>query len=159
MPAGRPRTTTPPKKELIELGEELVKWATEETKEIRIRYCEWYNLVKGITKKEWEMMLEKPEFQCYYEKARTALAKRWIDGTVNSSIAHRFLRIYCPEVKRDEEEKLEYEAKIAQKTQLPQNDELSSERIKNAKLMAENAELKALNGCKPQASSVDLPSQ
>lgn len=106
MPAGRPRSAIPEKEELIELGKDLVQWASEKQKKgesIRVRFCDWYT-DRGFIRKQWEHMREKPEFQWYYERARTLLALRYIDGTVNQSIAHRYLRIYDPEV-RDEEDK------------------------------------------------------
>jgi hypothetical protein len=103
---GRPRTAIPEKEELIELGKDLVEWASAVQKKgepLRARYCEWYT-AQGFIRKQWEHMREKPEFQWYYERARTILATKYIDGTVNHSIAHRYLRIYDPEV-RDEEDK------------------------------------------------------
>lgn len=106
MPTGRPRSAIPEKEELIELGKDLVQWASEKQKKgesIRVRFCDWYT-DRGFIRKQWEHMREKPEFQWYYERARTLLALRYIDGTVNQSIAHRYLRIYDPEV-RDEEDK------------------------------------------------------
>jgi hypothetical protein len=106
MPAGRPRSAIPEKDDLIKLGENLVKWAIakqEEGEAIRVRFCDWYT-EEGYIRKQWEHMREKPEFQWYYERARSLLALRYIDGTVNQSIAHRYLRIYDPEL-RDEENK------------------------------------------------------
>lgn len=106
MPAGRPRSAIPEKDELIKLGEKLVTWASERQKKgeaIRVRFCDWYT-EEGFVRKQWEHMREKPEFQWYYERARSLLALRYVDGTVNQSIAHRYLRMYDPEV-RDEEDK------------------------------------------------------
>lgn len=103
---GRPRTTIPQKDELIELGKDLVAWASEKQKKgepIRVRFCDWYT-DRGFIRKQWEGFRDLPEFAWYYEKARSILALRYIDGTVNQSIAHRYLRIYDPEV-RDEEDK------------------------------------------------------
>ena len=48
-------------------------------------------------------MLDTPEFRPYYEAAQTYLADKWIDGTINHSIAHRYLRIYDPEVREQED--------------------------------------------------------
>lgn len=106
MPIGRPRTATPEKEDLISLGELLVKWALQKQEEgepIRVRFCDWYTQL-GFIRKQWEHMREKPEFQWYYERARSALALRYLDGTVNPSIAHRYIRMYDPEL-RDSEDK------------------------------------------------------
>ncbi len=120
MVSGRLRTTTPEDPELIKLGQELVKWATDEkTDELRCRFSQWYSLIKGITHNEWDLMLQKPVFRGYYEKAQTALAQKYVDGSVKDSIGHRFLRIYSPEVKhqenQDKEDDLERELEIKKK--------------------------------------------
>lgn len=119
MVAGRPRTVCPEKEELIELGKDLVSWASEELpedcKEIRCRFCQWYSLKQGLCYDDWELMIRKPEFIVYYEQAQALLGQKFIDGTVNPSISHRFLRIYSPEVKRDENEKAEFEAGLKAK--------------------------------------------
>lgn len=108
----RPRTAVPEKEELIKLGQELLQWATEEIdakeRPYRFRFCHWYSLKKGILDKEWELMVQKEEFKVYYESARVALSLRLTDGTIKDSLAHRFLRIYCPEVKREEDETARY---------------------------------------------------
>lgn len=113
MPAGRPRSAIPEKDELIDLGKDLVAWAAEKVKKgepIRVRYCDWYT-DRGFIRKQWEHMREKPEFQWYYERARTLLGLKYVDGTVNQSIAHRYLRIYDPEV-RDAEDKDENDKEL-----------------------------------------------
>lgn len=111
MAGGRPRTVTPEPEELIKLGQELVTWASEPTKELRCRFAQWYSIVKGITHYQWDKMVEKEEFRGYYEKAQTYLGQRYIDGSVKEGIAHRFLRRYCPEVKHEENEEMEQKAK------------------------------------------------
>jgi len=109
---GRPRTTVPEKEELIKLGQDLVQWATEETDELRCRYCQWYCLKHGFVRKHWDLMLQKPEFRVYYEMAQASLAKRYIDGSINPSIAHRLLPIYLPEVKEEEKEAKKFESDL-----------------------------------------------
>lgn len=106
MPAGRPRTTSPPPEECIELGKEIVKWATEKTKkdEKRLFLKQWWCLVKGMSKNEWDALCHT-EFLPYYQKAQVAIATRYIDGTVNPSIAQRFLRLYFPDLQKNEDEK------------------------------------------------------
>lgn len=98
-----PRRVCPDDEELVVLGEQLVQWATEETDELRCRFPQWYSLIQGITGEQWRLMLAKPVFYPYYEQARVGLAQRYMDGTICPSIAHRFLRIFTPEVKEEEE--------------------------------------------------------
>lgn len=107
MAGGRPRTTTPPPEEVIKLGEDLVQWINEPCPDgqFRNRWCEWYAIKHNMIKEEWKLLLQKPEFRPYYEKAQAYLGSKWINGDINHSIAHRFLRIYCPEVKDEEDEK------------------------------------------------------
>lgn len=111
---GRPRTLIPETKELIELGEHLVKWASEKQKKgenLRVRFCDWYT-DQGFVRKQWEAFRDHPDFNWYYEKARSLMALRYIDGTVNQSIAHRYLRMYDPEVRDDENDKAKFEAEL-----------------------------------------------
>lgn len=105
LTSGRPRSVIPEKEELIELGKDLIEWASTQQKKgdpIRVRFCDWYT-DRGFIRKQWEEFRDKPEFSWYYEKARSLMALRYIDGTVNQSIAHRYLRIYDPELKNEED--------------------------------------------------------
>jgi hypothetical protein len=119
MPAGAPRTTSPPKEEVIKLGIALVKWATEKTPEdepLRSRFCEWYTLEEiGMIRRDWEALIRLEEFRMYYERAQAALGRRLIDGTVNPSIGHRFMWHYVPEAKEQEIEKMTIQAEITAK--------------------------------------------
>lgn len=139
MPAGRPRTTTPEKEELIELGRDLVSWAEEETKELRCRFCEWYSLKQGLLRREWDLMCQKPEFRVYYEQAQTLLAKRYIDGTISPSIAHRFIRIYNPDVKQDEDQQ------VSLSNAIPPQSDLIDLQNKNMELQAKLEKYESIN--------------
>lgn len=107
---GRPRTI-PEDEELVELGKELVEWAHEKTDEWRVRWAEWYT-AKGFIRKQWDRMIDTPSFRVYYERAQCGLAKKFLNGTVNQSLAHRFLRIYCPEVAAEEDKVKENDLRI-----------------------------------------------
>ena len=103
-PGGRPRTSIPEKEELIKLGEDLLLWASTKVKgELRCRWCEWFAKRHFFLRKQWKRMIDTEEFRPYYEAAQAYLADRWIDGTINQSIAHRYLRIYDPELKEEED--------------------------------------------------------
>lgn len=111
MGIGRPRTCIPDDEELIRLGEDLLQWASEKKKgELRCRWCEWYSRKHFIIRKEWKRMLDTPTFRPYYEAAQTFLAEKWIDGTINASIAHRYLRLYEPELREIEDADADAEA-------------------------------------------------
>jgi len=112
---GRPRTTTPPPEELIELGKDMVRWATEKTSELRFHLNQWYCLKLGISHADFELMKDKPEFHPYYEQARIAISKRYVDSSIAPPIAQRFIRHYFPEVKGDEDDTLRLKAELAKK--------------------------------------------
>ncbi len=150
MAGGRPRTAIPEKSELIKLGEELVAWAKTKINEgepIRVRFCDWYT-EQGFIRNQWEQMTEKPEFRWYHERARSILALRYVDGTVNQSIAHRYLRIYDLDV-RDEENytlQVKLDKELEQKKKLIDHqskadkaDSLTPEQISQRKANIKNA--------------------
>ena len=111
MVSGRLRTTAPSDEELEKLGEDLLVWAAEKKKgELRCRWCEWYSRKHFFIRKEWKRMIDTPIFRPYYEAAQTYLAEKWIDGTINASIAHRYLRLYEPELRESEDADAEAEA-------------------------------------------------
>lgn len=104
MPAGRPRTCVPEREELIKLGEDLLEWASEKKKgELRCRWCEWYAKKHFFIRKQWKRMLDTEEFRPYYESAQVFLGEKWIDGTIHQSIAQRYLRLYDPELREQED--------------------------------------------------------
>jgi len=99
MTAGRPRTVSLEPKEMIKLGEEMLQWLVD-NKAIHVK--QWYSLEKGISKKQWKMMIDLPEFTPYYELALNLVSIKYIDGTINNSIAQRFIRHYFEEVRTDD---------------------------------------------------------
>ena len=110
---GSPRTISPPPHEAVALGEKLVTWATENNKDnlLRSRFCEWYTLPEiNMIRREWEALIRIPEFRIYYERARAALGRKYLDGTINTSIGHRLMWHYVPEVEDQEVAKIKYQA-------------------------------------------------
>lgn len=143
MVAGRPRTTTPPPKEVVKLGQEMVKWFKTEPVRKKYHLNQWWSLEKEMLKSEWDALCQKDEFLAYYERARHIVAQRYIDGSINPSIAQRFLRLYYPELKKDEDDKMKqriaYEIELrqaaAQSLITPPNDEKIDEIIDNLKTL------------------------
>ena len=91
-PAHRPRSVTPPMEDMIALGEEMVKWVKERPKTLHL--SEWYTIEKGYTYNQWKTFIQKTEFLPHYERATKMIALRYLDGTINPTIASRFLRNY-----------------------------------------------------------------
>jgi len=112
MAGGRPRTVSPPPEECIELGEEMVKWVSENSP---THLSEWYSIEKFIPWKMWNAMCELPEFLPYYEKALNIIARNARDGTLDKSIAQRFLSLYHRDLKQQEREEKAYESSLRQK--------------------------------------------
>lgn len=116
MGTGRPRALTPSKEEVIELGKELVEWVSVEDKDNpRLMFAEFYSGVKHILRREWKALLKLDDFAPYYEQAQQILAKRCLDGTMEKSFGHRYLRLYDRELTQEEDKLLAYKAELARK--------------------------------------------
>jgi hypothetical protein len=111
-PGGRPRTSSPSPEECIELGKDLVEWVTEETTEKRLLFSQWWSLKQGMLKKEWKALKEIPQFLPYYEQAQSALALKAIDGTMEKSFGHRYIRLYDRELIEEENNQARFDAEL-----------------------------------------------
>ena len=114
--SGRKRTSTPSPEECIELGEELLKWATEETEEFRFRFAQWYSVKKHILRKDWKNLIKSPEFSPYYEEVQSIFADRCLDGTVKEGFGNRYLRLYDRDLIEEENEHAKFEAQLRKDT-------------------------------------------
>ncbi len=110
-PVGKPRTVSPPSNDCVELGEDLVKWATEETKEWRCLFQQWYSMKKGILRKDWKALIQVPEFLPYYEKAQSALAVK-CQILMKEGFGQRYLRLYDRNLVEEENENKKFELQI-----------------------------------------------
>lgn len=115
MVAGRPRTVSYEKEEMIKLGEELLIWATEETDEFRFLFQQFYSIKKGIIRKDWKSIVQMPEFLPYYEMAQTILANKCINGYVSEGFGHRYLKYYDPNLQYHEREEKQFESDLRKK--------------------------------------------
>lgn len=120
---GAPRRVSPCESDLIKLGEEMVAWC-QQHKPLHIKF--WYSIEKGILFSEWDTITQKPEFLPYFEKAMAIVSGNYIDGTINPSIAQRFMRVYFKDVKREENELIEFEAKVKRAEVDNQTEELKA---------------------------------
>lgn len=111
---GRPRTVSLEPEEMKKLGEEMLKWIVENDA-IHIKL---FPLHKGISRKDFNAMRMIPEFLHYYETALDIVSVKYIDGTINNSIAQRFLRHYFGELRQDDtkqkKEDLAFQKEIAE---------------------------------------------
>lgn len=120
-PGGRPRIKNlyESKEECIALGKELVKWATEPTTEWRCLMGQFYCMKKGILRHEWKAILQRKEFLPYYQTAQQALAVKALDGTMEKSFGHRYIRLYDRELIEAENEQARIDADL-KKTSEPE---------------------------------------
>ncbi len=109
MPAGRPRTSTPPPEEMIKLGEEMLAWV-KKNKPLHLSH--WYSIEKFITDKVWENMQVAPEFSPYYEQALKIVGQQYLDKTskVRDSISQRWQRVYFKDLRKSEDSDLDADA-------------------------------------------------
>ena len=144
---GAPRTVSPGKEDCIALGKELVEWAkVEDENNPHLLFGEWYSLIKGILRKEWKTLVQASDFLPYYEKAQKILSKRCIDGTMEKSFGHRYLRYYDRELTEDENELLKLKSDlIKNENEAKENaTEIKEAMEELAATKARNAELEAL---------------
>jgi len=109
MAGGRPRFVSLPPKEMEDLGKEMLAWIKLNKP---IHLCQWYTIEKGFTYNEWKSFIQIPESLPYYEQALKLVGMKYLDGTVDKSIAQRFLRVYFKDLKEEENDQLEYESKL-----------------------------------------------
>lgn len=115
MPAGCPRTATPTKEEVIELGKDLVRWASEDPedpKDKRTAWCFWYAEVQGMIKSQFSALKQLPEFRHYYEIARSKMAKRLHNEELEKGLCHRYLRYYDQDLADAEDETKRFDADL-----------------------------------------------
>ena len=98
MVAGQPRTTTPEKKKVIELGKDLVRWASEETEELRTSWAFWYAIEHSMIESHWKALKKLPEFRPYYEIARAYLSQKIHSQQLEKGMCHRYIRLYDREL-------------------------------------------------------------
>ena len=124
---GTPRTVSPPKEEMIKLGKELVQWVKDNDP---LHISCWYSIEKEISDKDWRTYQIRPEFVVYYERAQKIIGMKYLDkrSNVRDGISHRWMRTYFKDFKSEENEKLEFQAKLAK----VQKEEDEKDAIRNA---------------------------
>lgn len=112
MVAGCPRTTSPSKEEAIELGKDLVQWATEPTEEKRTSFQFWYCLKHFMIREQFKALKQLPEFRPYYELARAAMSQKLHSDELEKGMAHRYARMYDLDLAESEDEELRYKSEL-----------------------------------------------
>lgn len=112
---GAPRTTSPSPEECDELGKDLIEWASYQEKEgekKRLLFSQWYCVKHGLLRNQWKALILIPEFLPYYEQAKTLMALKTIDGTMEKSFGHRYLRLYDQGLKEHEDDTKRQDAEM-----------------------------------------------
>lgn len=104
MPAGRPRTVTPPPEEMVELGQQMVDFVSDKKNNV-LHLSEWWSTEMFFVEKVWDAMCRVPEFLPYYERALRVIGKKYIDkdSKVRDGISQRWQRVYFKDLKREED--------------------------------------------------------
>lgn len=111
MLIGRPRTNCPTDDELEVLGKELLTWVIENKP---LHVSQWYSMEKFISDTAWDMMIEKPIFRPYYERALKIVGLQYLDKTSNvrDSISQRWLRVYFKDLRKEEDETARFNSSL-----------------------------------------------
>jgi hypothetical protein len=156
---GRPPKEGFSKPELIQLGEEFLKWMEENDKKDIVHLSEFYSEVKGIPRTYWkENVCRRPEFRTYYEKGMDWIGKKLLKNkTLSTSYGNRFLGIYFKEVAEHELEqaKLRIDYEIEKKSELNNKNTLSPNDSNLSQLISDVKSLKGvvLNATQSQTDS------
>lgn len=141
MPAGRPRTISLSREEMIALGKEMIDFVIRNEP---VHLSEFYCINKGFTDKEWDTMHVAPEFFPYYEKALKLVGLKYLkkDSEVEPSLKHRWQRIYFKDLKQLEDDDKVFEANLKTKQeQEPSNSETIDHENEKMLLRAQIAQL------------------
>lgn len=112
---GRPRDITPSPEECDILGKDLIEWASYKELEgepKRLLFAQWYCNKHKMIRREWKALLKLEQFAPYYEEAKALLALKTIDGTMEKSFGHRYLRLYDQGLKEAEDEDKQFDADL-----------------------------------------------
>lgn len=110
MALGRPRTVSFSDEEFEILGEEMVKWVTENY-DYALHLSDWYTVVKGFTYNQWKTFLQKEAFLPHYEKALKIVGRKYLDKNTNirDGISQRWQRVYFKDLREEEDDTADQE--------------------------------------------------
>lgn len=100
---GRPREVSFSEEEMVQLGEEMVEFVKDKKNNV-LHLSEWYTIHKGFIYNEWKTFIQRKEFVPYYQIALKLVGKRYLDGTINPGVSHRWQRIYFGDLKEAEDQ-------------------------------------------------------
>lgn len=107
----RPRTEFT-NEEVQQLGEEMLEWVSVNKP---IHLSQWYSIEKMLTYNEFKTLSHYEDFIPYYQKALAIVGIKYLDGTVNSSISHRWQRVYFKDLREEEDETAKFNSDLKTK--------------------------------------------
>jgi hypothetical protein len=109
---GRPPNPGFADKDLIDLGEELLRWMKKvDDEDLPIWHLsEWWSQIKNIPSTQWDSITRRDCFIGYYNKAKYWMGVKMISNKdFPQSYGNRFLRIYFADVRELERQDVDYE--------------------------------------------------
>lgn len=117
---GRPRVFEMSEEECKKLGEDLLEWAK---KPDSLLMSMFYCVEKHIARDNWKLLVVRDEFSPYYKEAQALLAQKCINGGMEKSFGHRYIRLYDRELREDEDETARFNHDLKMKEQLVVSEE------------------------------------
>jgi len=168
---GRPPNPGYSDEEIIQIGKDMLEWIktvdSSKTKQRIVHLSQFYSELKGIPKTQWNHIVERFCFRCYYDQAKDWIGKKiMLDAQLPTAYGSRFLGIYFKEVTDHEEEVFkkkidyEYDKKTACDYRNQQTQETldTAKEILIAKLAYENEQmrkqLEELKNAQPKTDSI-----
>ena len=122
---GRPPTYQS-KEEAIQLGKDLVEWIKSEEFKKAVHLSDFYLYKKDLGPKEWEAIIKRDYFRCYYEKALIAMSTQIMKNRdLAQSYGGRFLAMYEKDLHRFEEENRDRESARRSRENVLNNDDVA----------------------------------
>ena len=124
--------------ELIELGEDILKWIQDTWNDDRIVHLSQYYIPKGYCRSSWKNIIQRQAFLPYYEQVIEALGTKMLTNSkFPQSYGNRFLPVYFKDI-RESEREIQRE-KISDEIELKRNtqDALSPEAVALNKAIVE----------------------
>lgn len=91
------------------LGKEMVYFVV---KNDCYHVSEWYQGEKLLKWHEMRQLIKNPIFEAYYQKALAFVSRKYLDGTINPTVASKFVKYYFRDLYDHEKEEERYKQEL-----------------------------------------------